>query len=215
MSYCAIITFENDVAKGQINFGNAWGGAARIWSVLFDTYLKKGQYDTWLNEKRMLDLWSLASSDKLPAYARALLASTFDYAVIRREHFEQFCNDLAEFDKRWPTKGNISNHLPAWRLAINGLPSRVTAIGFHGTSVSSNLFEGWNEETDESTWYDLRTGDRHFEVYDFVSEPDKEEISDTREMCLACEGSGLVPVFDGDIQVGADTCGRCHGAGYQ
>src|SRR5690242_1122243 len=102
MSYCAIITFKFGRPDQQIKYGNAWGGAAYVWTALYDKYLKDPAiaYDSWLTDFRENQgkrLWGLAYRTDLPAYERAVNFSTFDYAIVRREHFERFCADLREF----------------------------------------------------------------------------------------------------------------------
>ena len=71
MSYCSIIAFKEGKADSAGNFGNAWGGAAFIWTVLFDKYLKdpEKEHDNWLSrcaDESDRSLWDLAKRDDLP-----------------------------------------------------------------------------------------------------------------------------------------------------
>lgn len=176
MSACAIIGFKDGAAVAREECQNSWGGAARIWTALFDKYCKKPDipYDSWLT-RGMLgggedtdELWKLAYNTDLPRFERAVLASTFDYATIRQENFYQFANDLLRFDKEYPLAEGVSNHLPYWGEYI--VKHEHEAVGFHGTTVTECLWNVWDEETDDYIPYDLRTGDKHFEVYDFLND---------------------------------------------
>jgi hypothetical protein len=147
MSYCAIITFRDGLPDWQIEFRNAWGGAARIWTPLWDKYLKDHtkKYDSWLtgNQQR---LWDLAKTPGLPMYERAVHVSTFDCFYVKAENFPRFCADLRAFDAAYPVTGQV-NHLPAWADKISTL--QIEAVGFHGTSVAENPWSKWDGEKGE------------------------------------------------------------------
>jgi hypothetical protein len=168
MSYCQIIEFRDGKPGQAYEFRNAWGGAARIWNALYDRYLKdpKKEYDTWAFGGDHKKFWQLAERKDLPVFERAVHASTFDRAMIRREHFAAFAEHLREFVKAYPVGGDTYDHLPKWADIIEA--SDAEAIGFHGTSVSDNLWMEYDEQTDESTPYDLNSEDRHFEVHDYI-----------------------------------------------
>ena len=169
MSYCSLIWFRDGKPFAENEYRNAWGGAAKIWSDLFDTYLKRQSvpYDSWLMRCAGNDtsLWDLAKRQDLPLFERAVHASTFDRAIVRREHFQKFVCHLREFVAKYPSNEKV-DHLSAWADAIE--TSDAEAVGFYGTSVSENLWYQFDEENDESIPYDLNTGDEHFEVYDWL-----------------------------------------------
>jgi len=49
MSYAQLIIFKEGKANGGVEYRNAWGGSARIWDALFNSYVpKKHEYDSWL-----------------------------------------------------------------------------------------------------------------------------------------------------------------------
>ncbi len=164
MSYCAIIVFKDGVASGSIEFRNAWGGAARIWDALFEKYLKNPAipYHSWISCDQQ-SLWDLAKREKLLPFERAVHASTFDLAYIRRANFGRFCGDLLLFDAAYPCIGSTANHLPAWVDAIMEL--KAEAVGFHGTSVAENPWRKYDEDKDETIPIPLCSG---WEVYDWL-----------------------------------------------
>lgn len=170
MSECKLITFVDGVPSDSYEFRNSWGGAARIWDAMFQKYLKdpNNPYDSWMAHSD--DLWKLANRDSIPRCERAVHASTFDYAIVRRENFEQYGADLRAFVERYPTGQRVC-HLLAWSDIVR--ECQAEAIGFHATSCGESLWSSWDGESDE-VLYDLRTGDKHFEVYD---EMDKEPQS--------------------------------------
>lgn len=166
MSYCAIIEFRNGVADTSTRYGNSWGGAARIWSSLYDLYLKNPliEYDNWLSsitkpgDRR---LWDLVDDNRLFEFEKAVHYATFDNFIVRRENFHRIAGHHREFARAHVYGGE--DHLPAWALLIE--KSDADAVGFHHTSVIENPWCSYNEK-DEAVPYDLRTGDKHHEVYD-------------------------------------------------
>ena len=166
MSYCEIITFRNGLPSRSIEFKNSWGGSARIWSALFNTYLKNPAvpYQSWLSDMGQ-SLWPLAERADLPMFERAVLAATFDVAYVRRENFPRLVADLRAFAGKYPVQGNQLDHLPAWADTIEKLD--VEAMAFRGTSVADNPWWAYDEQKDEEIPRSLSEG---FEVYDWLNQ---------------------------------------------
>jgi len=166
MSYCSIIEFKDYKPNKEIEFKNSWGGAAFIWTALYNKYLKDPEidYDTWVG-KTDRKLWDLAKRIDIPIFMRAVHAATFDYATIKREHFKQYVEDLHKFEREFKNNKVIC-HLTSWANIIEKSDAEV--IGFHATSVSENLWYDWDEEKEETIFYDLNTRKEHFEVYDWL-----------------------------------------------
>ena len=167
MSRCSIIVFEDGIGSLEKQYSNSWGGAAYIWNCLYDRYLKRPDrpYDSWLMAFKENDnrLWNMIEEEKYPIFIRAVLASTFDYAIIRNKNFKTYAKHLEEFVKDFPPNG-VYCHLADWANFIKDC--EYEAIGFHTTSVADNLWLHYDEETDDSIFYNIDSGDKHFEVYE-------------------------------------------------
>lgn len=172
MSSCSLIEFRGGKPDTYEDYGNSWGGAAFIWTAIFDKWLKDPNipYDNWMNEKdrRLWDAWKRSD---LPDFVKAVLVSTFDGAIVARENFAQYAADLRQFCELFP-KGDRYCHLLKWADVISA--SDAEHIGFHHTSVSEDPWQEWNEEKAEYVPYDLATGDDHFDVYQFLASPPAE-----------------------------------------
>lgn len=164
MSYCAILIFRDGELKEQIEYRNAWRGAARIWDALFDRYLKNPavEYDSWIHTKNQQALWDLALDDRLTEFERAVHVSTFDRFYVSRENFPRFCEDLRKFVEKYPT--GYECHLKTWADAIEKID--CDAISFYVTSVSENPWHKYDEEKDIYNFIPLSDG---FEVYDWMA----------------------------------------------
>lgn len=163
MSYCQIIPFKNGLPSHGPEFRNSWGGAARIWSSLFDAYLKNPaiKYHNWLQNTD--GLWNLAKRLDLPDFECSVHASTFDLAYVRSENFSKYVHDLREFASKYPVPGCV-DHLPAWADWIE--KADADAVGFYATSVGENLWFTYDNDKDESVPTPMANG---FEVYEWIA----------------------------------------------
>jgi len=179
MSRGTIIAFRNNEANNALELRNSWLGAAWIWSHVFNEYVKDPNrpYDTWMIGGRDKELWNTAYNPEIPEYIRAVMASTFDYALIKQENFDKYIGHLKEFCEHYQPQSagpryqelEHSSHLMSWVQFIEQNRD-AQAIGFHATSVTENLWVSYNEETDTEVLYNIATGDEHFEVYELLNE---------------------------------------------
>lgn len=174
MSTCELVYFKDGKAACVHEWSNSWGGAARIWTSLYDKHLKDPlkPYDSWLgNGGKNKPLWDLAKRTDLPNHHRAVHAFTFDFAMVSREHFQRLADDLRKFADDFQVDGVC--HLRSWADAIESC--EFEAVGLHATSVSESLWFDWDEEADESIPYDLNAREDHFEVYEELDKVDLTE----------------------------------------
>jgi hypothetical protein len=180
VSYCEVFTFKDGKIDESVRFKNAWGGHAFIWECLYNKYLKNPliPYDSWLG-KNSEKLWKLPERNDLRDFERAVLISTFDYAIVRKKNLRPFMHDLISFETVYKRVESGVCHLSSYVEWIHSHED-AEAIGFYGTSVSENIWRRWNEETEEEILYDLNTMDKHFEVYEYFDQL-KGEICQKKE----------------------------------
>lgn len=167
MSYCKVIEFRRGKPGNSLECANAWGGAAFIWSALFDVYVKDKNipYHTWLSDENS-KLWRLHTRTDIEPALRNVLRSTFDYALVYRKDFKCFAGDLRYF-VTWAGTHNKVCHLPAWADFIER--SKAQAVGFYHTSVSEDPWYVYDNDNDKMVPYSLKKGTKHFDVYGPVS----------------------------------------------
>jgi len=176
MSTCSIIEFRDGLADSVISFRNSWFGAARIWTALYDTYLKNPdiEYDSWMTsvmrDPKGCVLWQLWKRQDLPFFERIVLFSTMDAAMIRQENFSKFAGHLREFAERFPVPAHAC-HLKTWADYIE--KSDAEAIAFHGNSMSDNHWLIY-VEGEEGRPYNLNRDTNHFEIYEDITKFDNE-----------------------------------------
>lgn len=179
MTYCAIITFKDGKAAEVHQFKNSWGGAAFVWQALWNKYVMPelmredvgNHYKNWIcaKEDDINRLWNLWKREdiRMPLYERIALLGTFDNAILRKENFADFADQLRRFVEAHHTNPQAVCHLGKWADFIE--TSSAEAVGFHTTSVCENP---WMEEDldGEPVPYKLNTGEKHFEVYEDLKE---------------------------------------------
>lgn len=165
MSHTTLYEFRDGLPRAAAEFKNAWGSAAYVWNAMHERYLQTENYPTWMvpDSTTNLPLWELPRNTDLPLrlFERAVLASTFDSAIIMRRNFEQFAEHLTEFVINYPPAGKACHLLDfADFISI----SVADAIGFLQTSCGNNFWLPENE-AGECMPYNIHSGKFHFEVY--------------------------------------------------
>lgn len=103
---------------------NAWGGAMHIWRTL------DARYQTGSGVFDYTPLWSHIGSMSEPD--QWVLASTYDWVLVKKEHLPTFIKHLSAFAERYPTS-TLDELLPILDKA--SCDKDVRAIGFNQTSV--------------------------------------------------------------------------------
>lgn len=168
MSYCSLVVFQGD-EQTEHDFSNSWGGAARIWTSLFDRYVpKRHEYDSWFRSTMTpgdTRLWDLVKQTDIPLPYRRVFAYTFDYALVYRKDFRQFAEDLRLFVRDFPTEG--VDHLEAWADVVETCDG--DKIGLVGTSVTGGIWKIPVEMCDYDRPYEFDVDTGHFDVYEYVA----------------------------------------------
>lgn len=165
MSYCAVCVFRDGKYADERRWSNSWGGAPMIWSALFDRYLRDEMKPHEYMLSRPDDMWALADNPILLDAERACLLMTFDWAVIRREHFARAAADLREFAK-WHSRPGRACHLAEWADFIEACDGE--AVGFYHTSVASHPWRRYDEAMD--AMIAISVDEAQTDVYERVNE---------------------------------------------
>lgn len=161
MSYCDLTFFRDGRPAEHVEFRNSWCGVARIWDALFKRHIEKQrEHDSWLFDEGKR-VWALWDNEAVPDFARRVLGVTFDNAIVGSRFFPALVADLRRFERDYDA---FPSHLDAWVQAIEARLD-MDGVGLYATSVSRHPWFDWDEEAEESTPYDTRTGTRHWDPY--------------------------------------------------
>lgn len=177
MSYTTLFKVGRDgLVRSDLEMSNSRGYAARIWTDLYDKYLKDldKEYDSWMVGEDCERLWALGKDARLCSFERDSLISTFDNVMIMREDFGQMSVSLCWFVKKYPPKNRVCHLLTvASRLDELSKDDSVQAVCFHQTSVTANPWvDPCQESEDHAEPYNINKGTKHW-FLDFGSEQGK------------------------------------------
>ncbi len=156
--------FERDGALEEIaEFRNAHGFCPAIWTPICRKHL--GNEYEWLTGKPER-LWPLYKDERMPLHWRVALACSYDHAIISESSRRLVADCLRKFYSETWVSG-YANHLSAIADKLDALPLDCIGACFHGTSVSENPWNLYDEDKDAMVPYDL-TDNKHFFVLESV-----------------------------------------------
>lgn len=161
-------------------FGNAWGGAIRIWNSLIGAYLtpaSESQIEREIRIGRMMmggfqEVWALGRGDRLKAFERLVLLSTYDKVIVEAARCAELAAAFREFDRVHPAGG--VNHLPAMADVLDRIPSSVAGVCWQQTSVAEDQWTVRKGE-DDSRLFDLARDANHgaWFMFEKLAAPDE------------------------------------------
>lgn len=154
---------EQGEIVGAVEFRNAWGWAASIWSRCCEHVLHTGSAGAWLfGEGVLTRIFSLIDEPGTPNELRLTIEASADKAVVLRSHFETVARALEAFNTAYPAAEGTVNHLPAVAAALREVPEElddgrpIIGVCFTNTSVADDQ---WRREDpsieDGYRWFDF------------------------------------------------------------
>ena len=163
MSYCEMLVApEKGEGMSVHEYGNSWGGAARIWSSLCKKLY--GEESKWLfNNGQVIS--DMRKDSRLTTNEKIALYITYDKVMIRRENLPKVAAALREFVQEHPCPGKV-DHLSEWSKHMDELSTAddYVAICFTHTSVGADSWQVWGEgdNDQDDRMYDLSKDSNHF-----------------------------------------------------
>jgi hypothetical protein len=148
-------------------FENSFHGAMFVWNTMARIF-KGWSAFPMIDEERQQMVWDLWKNKLDVGFIdRLVLASTFDWAVVKKENFEMLAHAFKEFHRKYATQEYGSN---LWRQADRILElmqdSSVLAVCWNQTSVNDPCWYEWSEELGEDLVYNFDEGDDHWDVFE-------------------------------------------------
>ena len=165
MSYAELLAiYPNEKFEPLYRLQNAYGGSYILWDALVRKYISNGDDIYWLNNQSIVGkLWTLYQRKEIPTPIRAVHGFTLDRAYVKRDNFTQFGEDISQMMTLLHFRAHAVNHWHEIEGYFRSSPD-VPAIGFYGTSVGENSFQGeYNEKLEDYESIDWSTT---FEVYE-------------------------------------------------
>lgn len=156
MSYTTLYKIDpSGKITEQAEFSNSHRGAAMVWENLWRKYLPERQ--NALSQKYgfkvtspILDLnecravWRLYKDIKIPRFVRSVLLSTFDHAILEKDKFQDFYDDVLKYSGMFAA-GSLVEQANAI-IELNG--QDLLGVCWNQTSVSDTWGSGSISEED-------------------------------------------------------------------
>ncbi len=169
MSYT---TLHSVPASGPIQsfatFKNAFLSAFVVWDIIAKEYAGITSISSLMFDKEKMNaFWKLVKDPKLPEFARAVMGSTFDKVMVKREDCKKLAGHMREFDAAFSKHGKT--HMLAIADELDKLSETDAAAAcFTQTSVSSDVWqvrENKDDEDSEDRYYDISKDNGHWFLY--------------------------------------------------
>ena len=110
-------------------------------------------------------LWPLANREDIPLHHRAVLAMTYDWMYVLKEHYSRAAEYIRLYLADFPPNEATVNHWPAIAELFEG-NTDCPAIGLWLTSVCEDPFAGeWDDEAEE---YSQPDWSRYWSLFDHL-----------------------------------------------
>ena len=140
MSYTEIYKFYEEGTGDRIaDIENSWRGAMFIWKSLGEKYLPLLILDIF-DRDTMSEVWALVNNERLLDHEKIVMATTFDYIFIKKEHIPKVIDAFKEFIKEFHSD-NLEEQIDVMQDVFED--EDTYCIGWCQTSVNSYL-EGYN-----------------------------------------------------------------------
>jgi hypothetical protein len=145
-------------------FGNSYGSAFHIWNVMSLEYCGR-KFDMFEPKPAA---WDLFDDAKVPIFARAVLGSTFDRVMVKKKDFKRLAKYYRKFHETFKkhAEGKVCHILPIAEALEAMVAEECVACCFTQTSVSSDIWQKYDAEKDESRYYDISKDTGHWFLFD-------------------------------------------------
>jgi len=158
MSYTEMFGFDkNGDAYWLADIKNAWRGGVAVWNYLYEKYC--GGKFPMFGENGFKELNDALWSRPAPEHERIAYLTTCDYALVKRENFQQVANAFRQFE----AETSLKEQADVIKEALTD--ENCIAIGWNQTSVNRDNwtnYGGYDEDKDECIPYNINTGNKHW-----------------------------------------------------
>lgn len=152
--------FQLGSEPGEIaSIRNAWRGAMYVWTDMAKRYWKLEQFPLF-GDGEQSKIWNTHKHHKIPEHERIVLLSTMDGAVVFGRDAKTVADAFARYAQEHPESSLAEQ---AEILRTSEVPPN-DAFAWQQTSVGDFWGSNWDEAAEDTVWYDLQSGTKHFDV---------------------------------------------------
>jgi hypothetical protein len=152
-------------------YRNSHLGARTIWDSL-SRHIGWNGIAFGSSEEEMKKFWSLWKLPTVPTFEKIVMLSTFDNVWVKKKNINKLVNAFKEYIN---TLTDVSTHLPKYIEDIQAA-SDLNGLCWYISSIGEDPWFEWNEE-DDQVGYDFKSGDKHWELFEYLNEFKFEEVT--------------------------------------
>ena len=173
MSHTTIYKFPAEGPAEEFeSYRNAFLSAMAIWLIAAENHLgiSKENSAGFIFTGGVKKMMALIEDKTKPAYLRAVIASTADKALVKRENFQKLAAHFREFQAK--EAKDRATHCIAQAETLEAMLKDPTAVaaGWQQTSAGPDVWEVLDPKTQEHRNYDLSKDSGHWFIYDEIKE---------------------------------------------
>ncbi len=159
-------------------YNNAFGGAWFVWNVMYEAYEKRP--DEYMHQDAVMKrIWALFKADRIEFFERAVMGSTFDRVMVRREHWPRLAECMEQFYAKHydTTKGTVCSiraQATTLKKLFDEAPEEIIAVCWCQTSVNGDAWykygDGIGEDGEDERGYDITKDDGHWFLFDELTD---------------------------------------------
>ena len=124
-------------------FGNSNRGSSLVWGNMGERYLGDGHYlshcgfcrDPKYNEETF---WNLIGQKKIPVEERIVLASTYDFVIVKKENLPRLIEAMRYYGTAYRDPGHIPQQADALRELLS---EDILGVCWNQTSINCDVWE--------------------------------------------------------------------------
>lgn len=116
---------------------NAHRGAMAIWDAIARAHCGMEHFP-FSNKFASQKVWDRWMDRSIPVEHRAVLASTLDLVIVRRDHIPELIRCMDSFDRDFPGETNLQGQIEVIGPIVR---SKLAGVAWNQTSVNSGVWE--------------------------------------------------------------------------
>jgi len=136
-------------------------GGWKVWFLLKEKYLPDVPY--LFRHDEYQKVWDLILDERLEKYEKIILASSFDWAIVYKENFDELIDAFEKFDSEHSWKLNFPEQIKILKEIKNN--KNAIAIWWNQTSVNCDTWRQIGNRSSHSVLYNIFKENKHFNVF--------------------------------------------------
>ncbi len=155
---------DNNSLMALGEYINSHLAAPTIWNVMARHVGKDSFFSYGMSESETKAFWGVWKLPTVPTFEKIVMLSTYDNVWVSKENIVKLLDAFKEFIKTFP---EANTHIPRYIQDIEKAEN-LKGVCWHISSIGEDPWFEWNDE-DEEVQYDFKSGDKHWELFEYLN----------------------------------------------